>query len=162
MWLLGAHLFTRKNTGKILYYLHVEDSGTIVSFHKWRKWWYFEIFRYFVLIMAGPLNYLWWTTNLKASTKSLFVHGAKVFNILPKHLQNCMNCSMLEFKTSWMIFYPKSQRNCCWSGYNQNHSAASNSLIMLVPIFIGISDFTLKLVAFSNKLVFLHLKHLKK
>ena len=71
----------------------------------------------------------------KIRESSLLVHGAKLFNILPKYLRNIKNCSLLEFKNKLDGYISQIPDEPFVSGYSRSHSASSNSLIMLVPTF---------------------------
>ena len=64
---------------------------------------------------------------------SLTVHGAKLFNCLPKALRNSTNCSLPEFKAKLDDFLSHIPDEPLVHGYTRNRSAASNSLISLVP-----------------------------
>ena len=70
----------------------------------------------------------------KARDGSLLIHGAKLFNCLPKSLRNCTECSLLEFKGKLDGFLSQIPDEPIVQGYTQSHSASSNSLIKLVPL----------------------------
>ena len=70
----------------------------------------------------------------KVRDGSLLVHGAKLFNVLPKDLRNCSTCSLPEFKSKLDGFLSQIPDEPIVHGYNQSHSACSNSLLKLVPL----------------------------
>ena len=62
---------------------------------------------------------------------SLTVHGAKLFNCLPKTIRNTSNCSLLQFKNQLDRFISGIPDEPLVTGYTKNN--CSNSLITLVP-----------------------------
>ena len=71
----------------------------------------------------------------KVRDSSLFVHGAKLFNVLPKDIRNCTNCSVLEFKAKLDDYISQIPDEPVVPGYSSNHSMNSNSLLILIPDF---------------------------
>ena len=71
----------------------------------------------------------------KVRDSSLFVHGAKLFNVLPKEIRNCTNCSILEFKAKLDDYISQIPDEPVVPGYSSNHSTNSNSLLILIPDF---------------------------
>ena len=113
------------------------------------------VFRTFVPLTAGPLNYIWWTTKSQGKCKESVM--AVSLSTGPKSLTFFRSTFKIAWiavclsliQAGWFSIPNPRETFSCYSGYTRNHSAASNSLIVLVPIFIGISDFTLKLVAYK-------------
>ena len=83
--------------------------------------------------------------------RSLAVHGAKLFNCLPRSIRDVTKCATLEFKATLDKFLSTIPDEPLVTGYTQLRSAASNSLISLVPK--RYREPPSKLVAISNKLV---------
>ena len=63
---------------------------------------------------------------------SLIVHGANLFNSLPKVLRDCTGCSPLEFKSKLDLFLSSYPDEPLVTGYTQNRSSKSNGLTSLV------------------------------
>ena len=63
---------------------------------------------------------------------SLTVHGANLFNRLPKTIRNLTNCSVLEFKSKLDGFLSGIPDEPRVTGYTQNCCSISNSLVDLV------------------------------
>ena len=64
---------------------------------------------------------------------SLAVHGAKLFNCLPRSIRDATKCATLEFKATLDKFLSTIPDEPLVTGYTQLRSADSNSLISLVP-----------------------------
>ena len=62
---------------------------------------------------------------------SLMVHGANLFNHLPKYIRNYTNCSHVEFKAVLDQFLSGIPDEPLVTGYTQNRPAKSNSLVSL-------------------------------
>ena len=63
---------------------------------------------------------------------SLAVHGAKLFNCLPRSIRDVTKCATLEFKATLDKFLSSIPDKPLVTGYTQLRSADSNSLISLV------------------------------
>ena len=59
------------------------------------------------------------------------VHGANLFNHLPKYIRNYTNCSHVEFKAVLDQFLSGIPDEPLVTGYTQNRPAKSNSLVSL-------------------------------
>ena len=63
---------------------------------------------------------------------SLKVHGAKLFNCIPKTIHNLTNCSVLDFKSTLDRFLSGIPDEPRVTGYTYNCCTNSNSLVALV------------------------------
>ena len=72
-------------------------------------------------------------TIQKIRDSSLTVHGAKLFNCLPKAIRNSTNCSVLEFKSKLDRFLSGIPDEPRVTGYTHKCCSISNSLVALVP-----------------------------
>ena len=61
--------------------------------------------------------------------KSLFVHGIKLFNCIPKNIRNLTNCSKEKFKSSLDMFLKLIPDEPQIPGYTKFRSAHSNSIL---------------------------------
>ena len=68
----------------------------------------------------------------KMRDSSLTVHGANLFNCLPKTIRNLSNCSVLDFKSKLDCFLSGIPDEPRVTGYTQNCCTNSNSLVALV------------------------------
>ena len=62
---------------------------------------------------------------------SLMVHGANLFNHLPKTIRNYTNCSHVQFKAVLDQFLSGIPDEPLVAGYTQNRPTKSNSLVSL-------------------------------
>ena len=67
----------------------------------------------------------------KMRDSSLVVHGAMLFNAMPKALRNASNCSLLEFKSKLDCFFSSIPDEPHVVGYTQNRSSNSNIVLFL-------------------------------